>query len=147
MPVQQFGRSTAQGVIPRGASWEVFGEGGYVRTTGFEAVRKMLDNRIAACRAAQGLRVVIGSAVPYAPFVNWGTKFMQGRFFLQAGNAAARTYIARHFKAALDGPPSGVLQVFVGAGDAAIKAMFPLIPARTGRLRREQRASIFGSRG
>lgn len=147
MPVVQFGRSTSQGVIPRGGGWEQFGDGAYVRATGFEAMRVFLDNRIAACRAAQGLRVVVGSAVPYAPFVNWGTKYMHGRFFLQAGQAAVLTYLRRNLPGALQHGASGVLGVFSAAGDAGVKAMLPIVPVRTGRLRREQRSHVYGTRG
>lgn len=147
MPIVQTGRSTERGVIPRSPGWEQFGEGAFVRLTGFEATRRLLDSRIAACRAAQGLRVVIGSTVPYAPFVNWGTKYILGRFFLQVGQAAASTSIRRNLPAALATGPAEVLAVFNEAGKAAIAAMFPITPVRTGRLRREQVTRLYGSRG
>lgn len=147
MPIEQFGRTTSAGVIPRGSGHERFGVGGYVRVTGWEALHMRILNTTAGAAAARDLRVVVGSDVYYAAFVNWGTRFMQGRFFLQVAQAAAQTYLQRNLPRAITEGPAAVLAAFHAAGEAGLKAMLPTVPVRTGLLKRQQRSRLYGSRG
>lgn len=145
MSIDQFGRTNARGVTPRGSGWQRFGPGGFVRTTGFEALQQRIANISAGAQTARDIRVVIGSDVPYAPFQNWGTRSITGTFFLQAGQAAARTALRRSLPRAIEQGPVAVLAAFNAAGEAALSAMQPHIRVRTGLLKRSQR--VYGTRG
>lgn len=145
--IRQFGRTTSSGVVPRGEGWERFGQGGFVRLTGFEAMQTYFAKLSAGSITAAHLRLVFGSDVFYSPFVNWGTRYMQGRFFLQAAQYAAKQSLRRNLPRALPQGPAAVVAAFEAAGDAGEKAMYPIVPVRSGRLRREQKARLFGSRG
>jgi hypothetical protein len=145
VPIEQFGRTNAQGVVPRGSGWQRFGQGAFVRLTGYEAMGQRIANMSAACQAARDLRIVFGSDVFYAPFQNWGTRFITGTFFLQAGQEAAKRSLQRSLPPAIAEGPVAVLRAFHDAGEAGVKAAQPLVRVRTGKLVRS--VHMFGTRG
>ncbi len=140
-------RSTARGVAPRGTGFERYGSGAYLRLTGFQAMRASLEQYREAARAVSGMRIVAGAEAFYAPFVNWGTRSMQGRHFLEAGMEAGLATLRTGIGPALARGPGGVRALFRQAALSALSAMQTNTPVRTGQLIRSERVRMYGVRG
>lgn len=118
-------RNTRFGVASRSGQ---LGGGAHLRLTGFEAIGRSLTAWRGGADALGGMRLVIGSELYYAPFVN------ARRRFLDAGMAAAMSYLRGAVGPALAGGPGAVRNVLRQASITGLTATQAGTPVRTGRL-------------
>ena len=107
-----------------------------VTLTGVVQTQAQLRTLSEAAETLGRLRGVVRTEVPYARYVEHGTRFMPGRFFLRrAASQADLDRLAQVLGAALWKGPAAVRAVFKDALDDILRRAQQNAPVRSGRLR------------
>jgi len=124
-----------------------------VEVIGDEAAVAALSRLAAALEAAAGTPVYVGSPLRYAYGIEYGrhrggslARRAGGAFYLTRALAAVRAELPRTMVAALSQSQGDPRRLLLGLGYRVQAAALPLVPVRTGTLRRSIHVQLGGRR-